>query len=514
MIIEISFTDNILLICLKNNEREEVRIKSGLPEDYEYDFSYENLYSIYLNLEKLDATIKNSMKNNDKYLWKINFSKYPKITANFKSLIPKIIRKKYIENELMDFQVTGVNWLLKENNRILADDMGLGKSLQTIYCLEKLIFTKKISSILIFCSKTLTTNWSNELIKWSPLLHTKEIRTSDINITINKFFPKFNILIIPYSLMTNVINSLDVKEYNFDVIIADEAHKLRNSSSALHKSFIKLNKIRTWFLTGTPLERDSKDIQNLLLCLNKRKFFINKNISDTILKSRLELNSLRRLKVNVLKNLPKVHHHIEELEMEKKQLENYNQLLKEMKLSKGVDKIGFLSKLSIAAIYHQDKTSNKFIKAIEIASKYKKLCKKLIIFCDFNEPLRLLQNKLREKKILSHLLYGEKDMIERYRILNDYKNNNLITILLCNSKIGREGLTLTEASSMIFLNEWWNPSSNRQAEDRINRIGQKEEMNIHLLRSKNTIDIHVAKILENKNYIEKDFLDRLIKNIN
>ena len=76
--------------------------------------------------------------------------------------------------------------------------------------------------------------------------------------------------------------------------------------------------------------------------------------------------------------------------------------------------------------------------------------------------------------------------------------------------MGSEGLTLTEANHVIFLNEWWNPSSNRQAEDRVNRIGQQNHTFFHVLRSSKTIDENIGMILDNKINIEKDFTDQLL----
>ena len=75
-------------------------------------------------------------------------------------------------------------------------------------------------------------------------------------------------------------------------------------------------------------------------------------------------------------------------------------------------------------------------------------------------------------------------------------------------------MTLTEASTVIFLNEWWNPSSNRQAEDRVNRIGQKKVVNIYVLRSINSIDENISQILERKVAIEKDFINHLVNMLN
>jgi len=84
---------------------------------------------------------------------------------------------------------------------------------------------------------------------------------------------------------------------------------------------------------------------------------------------------------------------------------------------------------------------------------------------------------------------------------------------LLNSRLGSEGLTLVEANNIIFLNEWWNPSSNRQAEDRANRIGQTRKVNIHILRSKSSIDELVGRVLETKINLEQQFVDILVKKI-
>ena len=108
------------------------------------------------------------------------------------------------------------------------------------------------------------------------------------------------------------------------------------------------------------------------------------------------------------------------------------------------------------------------------------------------------------------MLYnGQLDEQERFRILELFSRNSEISVLLLNSRIGSEGLTLTNANNVIFLNEWWNPSSNRQAEDRVNRIGQQKEVHIHILRAANTIDMRIANILQNKSHLESEFLAEL-----
>ena len=118
-----------------------------------------------------------------------------------------------------------------------------------------------------------------------------------------------------------------------------------------------------------------------------------------------------------------------------------------------------------------------------------------------------------QRGIQNELVYGLLDKTERNLRLTRFRLDDQCKVLVINLSIGSEGLTLTEANNVIFLNEAWNPSMNRQAEDRVNRIGQHKPVNIHILRSKETIDISLEKILETKNKLEREYVDDLIGEI-
>ena len=87
--------------------------------------------------------------------------------------------------------------------------------------------------------------------------------------------------------------------------------------------------------------------------------------------------------------------------------------------------------------------------------------------------------------------------------------------MLLNAKSGSEGLTFTEATVEVFIDEWWNPSNNEQAEDRAVRIGQTEVVTIYKLRVSDSIDENLSEILSKKKVMRKDFVeDLLLKEIN
>lgn len=100
---------------------------------------------------------------------------------------------------------------------------------------------------------------------------------------------------------------------------------------------------------------------------------------------------------------------------------------------------------------------------------------------------------------------------KRKQILNDFKNNDSVRILLISIKVGGVGLNLTSASIVIMLEPWWNPAIENQAIDRINRIGQKKEMKVFRFVTKNTIEERICAIREEKSQLFKMAIDDISK---
>lgn len=106
-------------------------------------------------------------------------------------------------------------------------------------------------------------------------------------------------------------------------------------------------------------------------------------------------------------------------------------------------------------------------------------------------------------------LTGELSGMERERVLNDFKSDKSVVALLCSSRVGGEGLTLTEANHVIFINEWWNPSANAQSRDRVVRMGQKRVVHVHRFRCRETIEEVLDDILNRKNETFANIVDAL-----
>ena len=167
----------------------------------------------------------------------------------------------------------------------------------------------------------------------------------------------------------------------------------------------------------------------------------------------------------------------------------------------------------ITATIGQDESSSKISKALEICESEAKNENKIIIFSKFNKVLQKMVKSLKQARISSELVTGSFEQAERNLKITRFRNDINCKVLAINLAVGSEGLTLTEANNVIFLNEAWNPSMNRQAEDRVNRLGQRKPVKIHVIRSLETIDIGLEAILDNKYSLEAEYIDQLVNQI-
>ena len=178
---------------------------------------------------------------------------------------------------LYDYQIEGVNFLLKNKKAILADEMGLGKTIQAISAINKL----NASKILIICPAIVKLNWQNELQRW--LNRKLNICVVFSNNTTQEEIDQANIVIINY----DILKKYNLKNHNafvirkWDVLILDEAHKIKELNTSWTK-YILGTKLSfgilsdyTFLLTGTPIKSYNYEIYPLLLMCNYRQTFIN-----------------------------------------------------------------------------------------------------------------------------------------------------------------------------------------------------------------------------------------------
>ena len=414
---------------------------------------------------------------------------------------------------LRPFQEVGVKWLVERRVGILADDMGLGKTAQALRAIAELIEQGAIRCALVVCPKSLVANWEVECERWAPGLTVVRLAPSkDVSDAVwSAVLGRSHIIVTSYEQLRPLPRSLVSRR--IELIVADEAHRLRRSQAKLVMAFRQINAERIWALTGTPIERDASDLVTLLSLLEPGRFSARSAVAESIgLRSLARPFLLRRLKKDVLQELPAVIDKKEIVDLTSRQYRAYasvcsrhigggdNDILKRLTLMR-----------SICDADPATGASVKLDRVVEILESVRAVNEKAVVFSYLLQPLSVLAQRLARAcpTMRTVSLTGQLSVAEREQVLHEFKSDEGIVALLCSSRVGGEGLTLTEANHVIFVNEWWNPSTNVQSRDRVVRIGQQRVVHVHRFRCRKTIEEVLDDILNRKTETFASIVDAL-----
>jgi SWI/SNF-related matrix-associated actin-dependent regulator 1 of chromatin subfamily A len=417
--------------------------------------------------------------------------------------IPETKMFKGLENldglniNLKPFQEIGTMFLLFNKRAMLADQMGLGKTVQSIAATH----VANAYPCVIVCPSSLKFNWVDEF---------HNITDKKVENIKGKRTPKDkDVYIINYESVHK--NKDFIKSLNPKSIIFDESHYLKNPEAKRTISCLEIiNHVEYRFLlTGTavlnmPVELISqlKIIRRLEEHFESEEYFIERFCGtqethwgkDNTGATNLEILAgklregffLRRLKKNVEKELPKkirtpISIDITENDLYRKKLLAFSNLNRD-------EKISHISSLRQASTMAKIPEIKKWIDSFLLENK------KLVVFAYH----RSIQKKLAELYPDSSQVFSEDDIEENVK---RFKKDSKCRIIICSLKIGSIGLNLTDASNVLFCEMDWCPSINEQAEDRCHRMGQIETVNAWYFLGKNSIDEHIWNVCERKKII-------------
>ena len=434
--------------------------------------------------------------------------------------------------KLYQHQEEGIKFLLSRNGCILADDMGLGKSIQSIIA----ALESGAKKILVVCPSSTKINWEREI----------NVFCEDTAIIDGKKWDDAKFTIINFDILKNfhtlhdgkkrkegepeVILNRDLAEAGFDLAIIDEAHYLKNNESIRGKIMVELstkhNIDKVWLLTGTPVANRPMDFFNLLKIIkspiaNNWKYFAvrycdgrqffrtlkngqRKQIWLTDGASNLEELAnktkntiIRRLKTEVLDMPDKVMtpmHHI----LDKKGLKDYDLLWEQYMEKRKLEgkKTNELQKDLVELILLRQFIANQAIPyTIEMAENAIEMGRKVIIFTSFTEELEIITNHFGKLAVKHN---GPMTSTQKQKSVDSFQNNPKVKVFVGNIKSAGVGITLTEATVVIFNSFDWVPGNNEQAEDRAFRIGQKNDVNVYYQLFDDTISSRMWMMLNNK----------------
>ena len=419
-----------------------------------------------------------------------------------------------VTDSLYSYQRRGVAWLLRHKRALLGDDMGLGKTAQALAGARRLIRSGEVAWALIVAPRTLVANWAAEARHWAPEL---SIATAlpvgpSREAQWHRLVRRAHFLLTSYEQLRDPAEALVQNPPG--LVIADEAHRLRRIESQSTQGFRRLIVRRFWALTGTPVERDAEDLAVLMSLLDPARFSPDdRSLHPTSLRALVRPYLLRRRKDDVLDELPSVFQDNEVLELSKEQKVAYRAAIAEHgQLDSSVSFLSLFNRLRMLCDVHpQSGASSKLDRIVELVTDISKLGEKAVIFSYLLEPLRWLQVRLEQENIGTHhvFLTGEMSLEERENSLRKFKTTSECNILLASTRVASEGLTLTEANHVIFINRWWNPSSNSQARDRVVRIGQSRLVHVRSFTCRGTVEERLENVLKEKSITFEELVESL-----
>ncbi len=446
-----------------------------------------------------------------------------------------------VKDTLRGYQSFGYKWLKTLSSYglsgILADDMGLGKTIQMLTYLLSEKREKGIEPSLIVAPTSLVYNWLEEIEKFTPDLKAiiisgpKEKRREDIE-TIGDY----DVVITSYPLIRNDIEFYE--DMNFRCCILDEAQHIKNPLSQSAKSVKKIKSKNNFALTGTPIENSLTELWSIFdfvmpgYLLSHKKFknkFENPIIKDkngealNNLRKHIKPFILRRLKKNVLKELPDKIENKVVAELSEEQKKIYLAYMQQIKgeVAAEIKEKGFgrshikiLSALTrLRQICCDPATfidgysggSGKLLLLEEILEDAIASGHRILLFSQFTSMLSIIKEMLDKKKIEYKYLDGSTPTKDRGKLVKEF-NNGAGDVFLISLKAGGTGLNLTGADMVIHYDPWWNPAVEEQATDRAYRIGQKNAVHVMKLITKGTIEEKIYKLQERKRKIFDDVI--------
>ena len=425
---------------------------------------------------------------------------------------------KYSHRPPLDHQKIAIEKLAGSKRFILADDMGLGKTTSTIIA----ALETGAKKILIVCPASLKINWQREIANYSDrpvfIAEGKKFSTED------------DFVIVNYDILKNFHDTDPKKkedsillQSNFDLVILDEAHMISNvqaqRTKIINNFAKKIN--RVWLLTGTPMTSRPMNYYNLLNLIEspvaqnwkayairycqgyqfsagKRKVWNVSGASNLEeLRDRTSKQILRRLKEEVLdlpdKIITPVYLRLKSKEYESLMGEYYDWYDKNPDESSSLT-VQFSKLMKVRKVIANEKVKQ----TIEFAENILEQGKKVIIFTNFTDTLQTIYQHFGKQAVY---LDGSCSNAVRQQAVDQFQNNEKITVFVGNLKAAGVGLTLTSAEVVIMNDLSFVPAEHSQAEDRAYRYGQKSNVLVYYPIYDNTIEAAIYDILNKKKEI-------------
>lgn len=469
---------------------------------------------------------------------------------------------------LRPFQVTGAKFLVHFRRALCADDMGVGKTLQSLGAADSI----NAYPLLVVCPAIVKGNWVSEVIKFFPTLTVTYLGGNPTWEIAGRIVRgdvlDSQVVIVNYDILTKYKDYLFGRKWA--AIIADEAHYLKTRDTVRTQMFTHLatgydakNRVQThpaieyrWLLTGTPIMNRPSELISLITILDylRTRFggytkFVNRycdpkrsrygtditgatNLEELARELRAGI-MIRRSKRDVLTELPSKSRVIAEIDISNRaeyvraerdvvaflsgiardradviaqatsdgaasgltgdDLEAYVNDARDRAARDAARRARSAEVLVAYNTLRQLAGKGKIDSVIEWITEFLTTGKKLVVFGTHTAVVSAIARKFNAPTIVGDTpLRDRTNIVERFQTDPDFK------LLVCNTRAGGVGITLTAASDVLFTELEWNPAMHDQSEDRVNRMGQTEPCTAWYLLASKSIDGDMFNIINGK----------------
>lgn len=428
-------------------------------------------------------------------------------------------------------QIDGIRELARMKNFLLADDMGLGKSLQALTVFAIDVVRGWSETCIVVAPVTLKGNWADEIDKFTRIPYvllqgTPKQRQAQLTEFRDMKGPR--ILIVNYEQVLS--HRALLKKLAFDVAIFDEAHYLKNHKAKRTEACMELFSKRSFLLTGTPMLNHVNELWTLLHRIDPAAYpkywnFVNRYAvfggfkdkqivgvkNEKELSDRLQRVMLRRLKKDVL-DLPEVQIIERRVDLEPEQRKLYDEVINEMRLPRvgeatpddienALTKFLRLKQICGTTLpFTGEDISAKLDLAVDDDTEIILNGERVVVFTQFRDVLEAYAQRMEKRGIPVWQLHGGIPKETRSDVVKQWGMATTPGVIVCMLQVAGVGLNMTQARHGSFLDKLFVPGLNQQAIDRLHRIGQSETQPVQIREylCRNTIESRVNQILRTK----------------
>ncbi len=401
------------------------------------------------------------------------------------------------------YQMDGVAFLFPREAAILADEMGLGKTMQAITAVRMLLRSSQVRNVLLVCPKPLVTNWVREFGLWAPEIPVTVIEGDAAKR--NMIWQQHNlpVRIANYELLMRDQHILDDERTHFDLVVLDEAQRIKNKNSTTAEIVRSLPRTRSWALTGTPIENSVEDLVNIFEFLAPGYLHTDMHLKQLCDATKDYI--IRRTKDKVLTDMPPKMYRDDQLDLTPAQLDSYRSAeedgivqLTDMGETLTIQHV-FELVLRLKQICNFDPVTGASCKLERLQADMEEIAasgKKAIVFSQWVESLEQIAEPLQRFGPMQY--HGRIPSKKRDGVIKQFKEDPSKHLILMSYGAGSVGLNLQFCEYVFLFDRWWNPAIEDQAINRAHRIGAAGAVTVSRMMAAGTIEERIHDVLEQK----------------